>query len=410
MLNRILVVEDSRAFRNYLESQLTSIGFDVVLAASCADAKNILDQDTSFMCAVLDYCLPDGEDGEIIDLVLSYQLRVIILTAQFNDVVRERVIAKGVLDYITKDSTASVSYLRPLLKRLLANHSHKALVVDDSAMVRNHVTYLLEHQFIETIQAKDGELGLQALKDNPDVTLVITDHDMPNKDGITLTREIRHDFDRNHVAILGLSANSDRTLTARFLKAGANDFLYKPFNQEEFYCRVQHILDMKDVTDELYRMANQDALTGLWNRRYLFDECSRIKSDKRNVAMVDIDFFKKVNDNYGHECGDLVLAKIAKLLHKSFKDDMAIRFGGEEFCVVSSSSYVDFITRLENTRKQIEQHQMSFDGQEIRVTVSIGVTTGASDIDLNIHLREADELLYKAKDDGRNRLIAKTSG
>ncbi|MDN3681378.1 diguanylate cyclase [Vibrio tapetis subsp. quintayensis] len=409
MLNRILVVEDSRAFRNYLESQLTSIGFDVVLAASCSDAKIILDNDTNFMCAVLDYCLPDGEDGEIIDLVLSYKLRVIILTAMFSDAVRERVIAKGVLDYITKDSTASVSYLRPLLKRLLANHSHKALVVDDSAMVRNHVTYLLEHQFIETIQAKDGELGLQALKDNPDITLVITDHDMPNKDGITLTREIRHDFDRNHVAILGLSANSDRTLTARFLKAGANDFLYKPFNQEEFYCRVQHILDMKDVTDELYRMANQDSLTGLWNRRYLFEECSRIRDGNRNVAMIDIDFFKKVNDNYGHECGDLVLAKVAKLLQKNFKDDMAIRFGGEEFCVVSRSSYIDFITRLENTRKDIEQYEMSFDGQDIRVTVSIGVTSGASEVDLNEHLREADELLYKAKDDGRNRLIAKTS-
>lgn len=409
MLNRILVVEDSRAFRNYLESKLTSIGFDVVLAASCSDAKNILDSDTNFMCAVLDYCLPDGEDGEIIDLVLSYQLRVIILTAQFNDAVRERVIAKGVLDYITKDSTASVSYLRPLLKRLLANHSHKALVVDDSAMVRNHVTYLLEHQFIETIQAKDGELGLQALKDNPDVTLVITDHDMPNKDGITLTRDIRHDFDRNHVAILGLSANSDRTLTARFLKAGANDFLYKPFNQEEFYCRVQHILDMKDVTDELYQMANQDALTGLWNRRYLFEECSRSKSGNRNVAMIDIDFFKKVNDNYGHECGDLVLAKVAKLLQDNFKDDLAVRFGGEEFCIVSTSSYIDFITHLDNTRKDIEQYQIAFDEQDIRVTVSIGVTSGSSDVDLNIHLREADELLYQAKDDGRNRLIAKTS-
>lgn len=157
MLNRILVVEDSRAFRNYLNSQLGQIGFEVVLAESLEAANNIIKHDTNFLCAVLDYCLPDGPDGEVIDLVLSHKVRAIVLTAQFNENIRESVIAKGVLDYITKDSSASVSYLIPLLKRLMANHTHKALVVDDSVTVRNHVVYLLEHQYIDTLQAKDGE-------------------------------------------------------------------------------------------------------------------------------------------------------------------------------------------------------------------------------------------------------------
>lgn len=102
MLNRILVVEDSRAFRNYLNLQLKQIGFEVVLAESLEAANNIISQDTDFLCAVLDYCLPDGPDGEIIDLVLSHKIRAIVLTAQFNDNIREHVIAKGVLDYITK--------------------------------------------------------------------------------------------------------------------------------------------------------------------------------------------------------------------------------------------------------------------------------------------------------------------
>ena len=242
MLNRILVVEDSRAFRNYLNSQLKQIGFEVVLAESLEAANKIISQDTDFLCAVLDYCLPDGPDGEIIDLVLSHKIRAIVLTAQFNDNIREHVIAKGVLDYITKDSSASVSYLIPLLKRLMANHTHKALVVDDSITVRNHVVYLLEHQYIDTLQANDGQQAIDILAENPDITMIITDHDMPKKDGITMTREIRNQYDRNHLAILGLSGNNDRTMTARFLKAGANDFLYKTFNQEEFYCRVQHHL------------------------------------------------------------------------------------------------------------------------------------------------------------------------
>jgi PleD family two-component response regulator len=164
----------------------------------------------------LDYCLPDGPDGEVIDPVLSHKVRAIVLTAQFNENIRESVIAKGVLDYITKDSSASVSYLIPLLTRLMANHTHKALMVDDSVTVRNHVVYLLEHQYINTLQAKDGEQAIEILAQNPDITMIITDHDMPNKDSITMTREIRNQYDRNHLAIFGAiwkqRQNHDRSI------------------------------------------------------------------------------------------------------------------------------------------------------------------------------------------------------
>lgn len=407
MLNRILVVEDSRAFRNYLNSQLKQIGFEVVLAESLEAANNIISQDTDFLCAVLDYCLPDGPDGEIIDLVLSHKIRAIVLTAQFNDNIREHVIAKGVLDYITKDSSASVSYLIPLLKRLMANHTHKALVVDDSITVRNHVVYLLEHQYIDTLQANDGQQAIDILAENPDITMIITDHDMPNKDGITMTREIRNQYDRNHLAILGLSGNNDRTMTARFLKAGANDFLYKPFNQEEFYCRVQHILDMKDATDELYRIANQDALTGLWNRRYLFSENNNKCCDNRNIAMIDIDFFKKVNDTYGHDGGDRALVTVAQIISIYFKNEIAVRFGGEEFCIQHCGDYQEFQSRLDNMRQRIEKTAVQYEDLQIHLTVSIGVSSGNEEQNLEEIIRDADDLLYQAKEEGRNRLVAR---
>ncbi|WP_104399124.1 diguanylate cyclase [Vibrio penaeicida] len=407
MLNRILVVEDSRAFRNYLNSQLKQIGFEVVLAESLEAANNIIRQDTNFLCAVLDYCLPDGPDGEIIDLVLSHKVRAIVLTAQFNENVREHVIAKGVLDYITKDSSASVSYLIPLLKRLMANHTHKALVVDDSITVRNHVVYLLEHQYIDTLQANDGQQAIDILAENPDITMIITDHDMPNKDGITMTREIRNQYDRNHLAILGLSGNNDRTMTARFLKAGANDFLYKPFNQEEFYCRVQHILDMKDATDELYRIANQDALTGLWNRRYLFGENNNKCCDNRNIAMIDIDFFKKVNDTYGHDGGDRALVTVAQIISIYFKNEIAVRFGGEEFCIQHCGDYQEFQSRLDKMRQRIEKTAVQYEDLQIHLTVSIGVSSGNEEQNLEEIIRDADDLLYQAKEEGRNRLVAR---
>ncbi|USD64695.1 diguanylate cyclase [Vibrio sp. SCSIO 43136] len=406
MQKRILVVEDSRAYQKYLSYQLTHAGFKVVVASTYQETEQILNESTDFMCAVLDYCLPDADNGEVIDLALAHKVRGIVLTGQFDDITREKVVAKGVLDYITKDSNASVSYLLPLLNRLDKNEGHKALVVDDSTMVRKHVKQLLEHQYIETLLARDGQEGLEILKQNPDITLVITDHDMPLKDGIALTREIRQIYDRNQLAILGLSGNNRNNLTAKFLKSGANDFLHKPFNQEEFYCRVQHILDMKDATDELSRIANQDPLTGLWNRRYVFNQPAVDDETLCNIAMVDIDFFKRVNDTYGHDFGDITIQMVASKLKAFFPQDIVARFGGEEFYIQSHQSYGKFLSQIEAVRQNIEASVITAQEHETQITISIGAVCGSSDQDKHGLIQIADERLYKAKDGGRNRLVA----
>ncbi|MEF1259615.1 response regulator, partial [Vibrio harveyi] len=214
MSNKILVVEDSRAFNNYLQQILNQAGYEVLAAESYAEAQSILTSQPELLCAVLDYCLPDAQDGEIIDLVLSHQQKVIVLTAMLQDDAREKMLAKGVLDYILKDSMASVSYLLPLIKRLTNNQQHKCLVVDDSMTVRRHVVQLLEHQYIQTLQAENGQQAIEVIEQNPDITLVLTDHDMPIKDGITMIRELRQKLDKNQLAILGISGSDDHSMTA----------------------------------------------------------------------------------------------------------------------------------------------------------------------------------------------------
>lgn len=402
MSNKILVVEDSRAFRNYLVQILTQAGYEVLAAESYADAQSILAAKPELLCAVLDYCLPDAQEGEIIDLSLAHQQKVIVLTAMFQDDVREKMLAKGVLDYILKDSMASVSYLLPLIKRLTNNQRHKCLVVDDSMTVRRHVVQLLEHQYIQALQAENGQQAIELIEQNPDITLVLTDHDMPVKDGITMIRELRQKLDKNQLAILGISGSDDHTMTARFLKAGANDFLYKPFNQEEFFCRVHQILDMKEATTELFRMANQDALTGLWNRRFLFGQACG-GCEKRNIAMLDIDFFKKVNDNYGHDGGDAALVMVANILKIYFPEDVIARFGGEEFCIQACGSYDDFVTRLEQMRQRVEKTPIPYQEEDIQVTISVGVSNIQGNLDQQIKV--ADDRLYRAKESGRNQTI-----
>lgn len=403
MNNKVLVVEDSRAYRNYLTQQLSSLGCHVIGVESYAQAKETLETHPSFRFAVLDYCLPDAQDGEVIDLVLSHEQKVIVLTATFNEQARERFIAKGVMDYILKDSMASVSYLLPLAKRLLNNENHHGLVVDDSPTVRRHVAQLLEHQYIKTTQAENGQQALELIAQNPDITFIITDHDMPEKDGVMMTRELRQTYTKNQLAVLGLSGTGSKTLTAQFLKAGANDFLTKPFNQEEFYCRVHQLLDMKEATDELYKLANQDALTGLWNRRFLFDQvCDGC--EKRNIAMLDIDHFKRVNDNYGHDGGDAALVMVANILKIYFPEDTVARFGGEEFCIQSCQPYDDFVKRLDSMRRRVEKTPIHYADDTINVTISIGVSCIEASLDGQIKV--ADDRLYTAKANGRNQVVS----
>lgn len=402
MTERVLVVEDSKTYQRYLADQLSRLNIEMVLAQTLEQAHQVLAEDNDFLCALLDYCLPDGPNGEVIDLALSYHLRVIVITASFDEQRRQTVLDKGVLDYILKENMASVSYLLPFLNRLQRNKHHKALVVDDSAVVRSHLTALLEQQFIHTIEAEDGVQAIEILHAQPDITLVITDHHMPNKDGITMTVELRRQFDRTQLVILGLSSTDSGSITARFLKAGANDYLHKPFNQEEFYCRVNNLLDMKDSNDEMYRLANQDALTGLWNRRYLFQHADSSR-EQCNVAMLDVDYFKQVNDTYGHEGGDQALMMISSILRIYFPDHLVARVGGEEFCVIDYGDYNGFIQRLEHMRARVEKTPVPYDGKEIYLTISIGVTKTRRNIDTMIS--RADERLYQAKNAGRNRVI-----
>lgn len=161
------------------------------------------------------------------------------------------------------------------------------------------------------------------------------------------------------------------------------------------------MLNMKEATDELYRMANQDVLTGLWNRRYLFENDGEQSGD-RNIAMLDIDHFKKVNDTYGHDAGDLVLKEVAHAIKHSFKDGITVRFGGEEFCILQHGNYESFASRLDTMRQDIEQIVVPHLDTSIQVTVSIGASNTGGNLDDQIKV--ADLRLYNSKEEGRNRL------
>ncbi|OOF28215.1 response regulator [Salinivibrio sp. IB872] len=401
---KVLVVEDSRPFRRLLETEIRKAGYIPCIASSIAQAETILNQETDFLCAILDYCLPDGQDGEIIDVCLSLDIKVIVLTAMMDARTRERVLAKTVIDYIPKDSPACVSSIAPLLHRLEKNQQHHVLVVDDSLTSRRYVRSLLERQYLNVMDAQDGQEALAMVRADPRISLVITDYTMPEMDGVQLVKALRQHKVDGQLAIIGLSGDDDPSLTARFLKAGANDFLAKPFNQEEFYCRLHSTLNALDTERRLFHLANTDYLTQTWNRRYFFEHPQTRKNNgPRGLALIDIDHFKKVNDSLGHHIGDIALIELAKVLNRYFPDALVARFGGEEFCVLYGNNDQGFEARLNAMREELAATTWTPYDQAFQFTVSIGMVHG----DASVHqlIQRADHCLYQAKAKGRNQLV-----
>ena len=260
--------------------------------------------------------------------------------------------------------------------------------------------------------ASNGKEALEVLEQHDDISLVITDYNMPEMNGLELIDAIRRDYRREDLAIIGVTDVSKAGLSVLLLKSGANDFLSKPFEIEEFYCRVTQNTNMISYVREIRDLATRDYLTKVYNRRHLYDvgEVLYANAKRGNVilaaAMVDADHFKAINDTYGHHIGDQALIALANALTLSLRNsDIVARYGGEEFaCLAVIKKEDDAVLAFERVRKEVEDIELYSDGKRVRITVSIGVTTNLSS-SLDEMLQRADAAVYEAKNSGRNRVV-----
>ena len=251
--NTLLIVEDSFVQGKIIRKQFEVLTeFAVLIASSLTEAEALITaHKEELFAAVVDLNLPDAPNGEAVELCHQHDLACIVLTASFDESLRQQFLEKRVADYFLKGSIDDIEPLTLSVQRLHANRRVKALVVDDSGTQRHIVKKMLAAQCISSLEATDGMEALDVLAQNPDIRLVITDFEMPRMDGITLAHEIRGKYKINNMAVIGLSAVGSGPLTAKFLKYGANDFLTKPFEAEEFYWRVNQTLNVLDVMREL---------------------------------------------------------------------------------------------------------------------------------------------------------------
>ncbi len=406
---RVLIVEDDRFLAATIRHRLKVFeNLECVCLENYADAKKLLKQQGSeYFLALLDLCLPDACEGEIVGLMDKYDIPSIIFSSNFDRKFLDRYYDMGVIDCVAKDSPASLDYLISLVKRLMLNREINILVVEDSITARKMLCPQLIRQQVTVIEACDGKDALELMEKHQPVHLVLTDYNMPNMDGFELTRKLRRKYSKDQLLIIGMSSHTESEYAVQFLKLGANDFIHKPFSYEELLCRVSQNLDIYGLIEELKKSAYIDALTGLNNRRFLLEYGDELFNDKDNkaegltVAMVDIDHFKNINDTYGHHMGDDILARVSENLQRHLVDkDMVARIGGEEFCVILHDKNAgEAMDILEKIRMTVAQE--SFSEKEIKVTISIGMCNHPKET-FEAMLKVADEALYNAKDHGRN--------
>ena len=288
------------------------------------------------------------------------------------------------------------------------------LVVDDMT-----TTLLLLHDLLkdtyEVKIAKSGTKALEILESPNDIDLILLDIEMPDINGYEVCKILKNNEQTKNIPVIFVTARNSEEDEEYGLNLGAIDYITKPFNKAIVKLRIKNYLDLKIKNDMLEKLSMYDGLTNIRNRRF-FDETfektfNEIKRDKKSLAvlMIDIDFFKPYNDNYGHGQGDETLRKVAKALEKNIKrpSDFVARYGGEEFVILLKNiDKTGLQTVANNLLNAVRELKITHEFSKIEnyVTISIGASfyNSSSDITKLELLLKADETLYSVKNSGRN--------
>ena len=411
----IFIIEDSLALGLLLQNRVEAEGCgDTVWLKNMAEAREAIAHHRPQL-AVTGINLPDAPDGEVLDLLDDAGIPAILFTASLDRKTRDRFASPNIIDYFLKDTKSAVDQIIATIQRVTAGDRTGILIVDDMHSQRAHMAEILYPQNYRILEAGSGAQALTTLAADPDIELVITDYHMPDMDGHELTRRIRALYPHDRLRILGISSSSDPFLSASFLKAGASDFIYRPYIAEEVRCRIGSNIETLGQIKRLRFLAERDSLTGLLNRRAFFERAEpilerlRITGEYASVAIMDIDHFKKVNDTYGHDAGDHVIQSIARMLSDlaASGDILCARFGGEEFVLLCEGRSPGEAQQIcEMLRQRVAARTMICNGVPVKITLSIGMAIYQHGEGMDNNLNAADQMLYMAKNSGRNQVVS----
>ena len=290
----------------------------------------------------------------------------------------------------------------------------RILVADDEPISRQVLTSMLEKLGYEVEAVNDGLAAWQRLQQPDAPRLVILDWIMPGLEGIEVCRRVRawRQDDYAYVYMILLTSRSGMQEVVSAYEAGVDDYMVKPFELQDLRFRLRAGERVLDLQEKLHLLATRDELTGLFNRRLMLDVLrSEVARARRNgepfcLGMLDLDHFKQINDTYGHLAGDAILREAAARMQESVRCyDTLGRWGGEEFLIVMSAADSEAgKVILERVRSSLAAHLVTVAGVDIEATASLGGTVFKPGDTIDQLIREADEALYRAKREGRNRV------
>lgn len=541
-MKKILIIESSSVFINMLKNIFVeNRGIKVFSAKSLEEASSLIETHKFFL-VISNLVLPDALNLEILKLLAKHKLPTIVFSSRVESNLLNNPEYPNIIDYVIKDFNHGINYISYLVEAMEYCRGKEVLVVDDSTAVSKNIQQILEKILLKVYIAKDGISAIELLAKNSHISMIISDYNMPNMNGLELIKTLKSDIKYSKLPILIITGENDNNLKIKLYKYGANDVILKPVLEEELSSKIIHIFlnmkqmeeirefnkivddnvitsstdtsgkiilvsnafceisgytreeligknhnilrhpDMPDllyadlwktitsgkvwrgelknrkkdgsyywvdaiiepkfskdnhiigfnalrhnITDKkkIYELSITDGLTSLYNRRHFNDIAdSVLENSLRNnkifaFVLLDVDNFKKYNDNYGHQDGDSVLINLASALKESFKrsEDTVFRLGGEEFGVlISAKSIDDIYTLVESARKKIEslsiEHKLNPPLNII--TASFGVTIISSNakdkFTLDTVYKKTDDALYESKESGRNRVTYKQLG
>jgi diguanylate cyclase (GGDEF)-like protein len=412
---RLLIVDNDVQLGKQLIKEAAIWGIQALVATNVNQVQNAITQKFPDV-VLLDLCF-DGSSQNGLDLLAelttsNQNLPVLVFTALEDFANRVKVARLGGQIFLSKPAppTSIMTAVTQVLHQSNLVQA-KILVVDDDPQMLDILRTLLEPWgFMLTLLDNPQHFWTTLEQANPD--LLILDVEMPQLNGIDLCEVVRNDPRWSELPVLFLSAHRDMETVTRVFTAGADDYVSKPVLGPELIARVLNRLERTYIL----KLAETDTLTGVTNRRKSMQELTRLlhlaKRQGQSVCFVilDLDHFKQVNDQYGHDAGDKVLSRFGTLLQQAFRsEDVVARWGGEEFVVGLYGA-----TRFQSKARLIElleiMHQQEFtsaSGEKFRVTCSAGISEYPENgTDLPALYRSADAALYQAKAEGRNRVLS----
>jgi two-component system cell cycle response regulator len=453
MTARVLVVDDIPANVKLLEARLSAEYFDVSTAYSGAEALTVAER-AECDIILLDVMMPDMDGFEVCRRLKSnpvtHHIPVVMVTALDQPSDRVRGLEAGADDFLTKPVTdvALISRVRSLARLKMVTdelrmralttkeigiqspereavaetgRDGRILIVDDRQSSYERIVQTLQAEHAVEVQADPAEALFRIAEGNYE--LVIVSLGLKDHDGLRLCSQIRSLERTRNLPILAIAEADNNARLVRGLEIGVNDYLIRPIDKNEMLARVRTQIKKKRYTERLrdnvamsIEMAITDALTSLYNRRYMETHLAALveqaaqRGKPLSVLILDIDFFKAINDGHGHDAGDDVLREFSLRIRKSIRNiDLACRYGGEEFVVVmpeTDATVAGLVAERIRRRIATEPFQIQQGTKALDVTISIGLAAlGNAGDTAAAMLKRADTALYRAKRDGRNRVV-----